>query len=106
MPSLDFKRSDRVADLIHSEVAKIFSQEVRDPRLSGITVMKVELSPDMKKAFIFFSSQNSFNNVEKADILKGLEKVKGFIRSLLSKRLNLRRTPELNFKEENITISE
>ena len=34
MPSLDFKRSDRVSDLIHSEVAKIFSTEVRDPRLA------------------------------------------------------------------------
>ena len=103
MPSLDFKRSDRVSDLIHSEVAKIFSTEVRDPRLSGITIMKVELSPDMKKAFIFFSSFNSFNDVEEKDLLKGLEKVKGFIRSSLSKRLNMRRTPELKFKEEPIT---
>jgi len=103
MPSLDFKRSDRVSDLIHSEVAKIFSTEVRDPRLSGITIMKVELSPDMKKAFIFFSSFNSFNDVEEKDLLKGLEKVKGFIRSSLSKRLNMRRTPELKFKEEPVT---
>jgi len=106
MPSLDFKRSDRVADLIHSEVAKIFSSEVRDPRLSGITIMKVELSPDMKKAFIFFSSYNSFNNVEKKDLLSGLVKVKGFIRSSLSKKINLRRIPELNFKEEIIDIFE
>ena len=103
MPSLDFKRSDRVSDLIHSEVAKIFSTEVRDPRLSGITIMKVELSPDMKKAFIFFSSLNSFNDEEEKDLLKGLEKVKGFIRSSLSKRLNMRRTPELKFKEEPVT---
>ena len=47
MPSLDFKRSDRVSDLIHSEVAKIFSTEVRDPRLAGITIIKVEMTPDM-----------------------------------------------------------
>jgi len=106
MPSLDFKRSDRVSDLIHSEVAKIFSSEVRDPRLLGITIMKVELSPDMKKAFIFFSSYNSFNNVEKKDVLNGLSKVKGFIRSSLSKKLNLRRMPELNFREEFFENSE
>ena len=48
MPSLDFKRSDRVSDLIHSEVAKIFSTEVRDPRLAGITIIKVEMTTDMK----------------------------------------------------------
>ena len=100
MPSLDFKRSDRVSDLIHSEVAKIFSTEVRDPRLLGITIIKVELSSDLKKAFIYYSSSNSFTKVDKEDLLTGLDKVKGFIRSTLSKRLNMRRTPEINFKEE------
>ncbi|HIE48565.1 MAG TPA: 30S ribosome-binding factor RbfA [Gammaproteobacteria bacterium] len=100
MPSLDFKRSDRVSDLIHSEVAKIFSTEVRDPRLVGITIIKVELSSDLKKAFIYYSSSNSFTKVDNEDLLIGLDKVKGFIRSTLSKRLNMRRTPEINFKEE------
>ena len=100
MPSLDFKRSDRVSDLIHSEVAKIFSTVVRDPRLVGITIIKVELSSDLKKAFIYYSSSNSFTKVVKEDLLIGLDKVKGFIRSTLSKRLNMRRTPEINFKEE------
>ena len=100
MPSLDFKRSDRVSDLIHSEVAKIFSTEVRDPRLVGITIIKVELSSDLKKAFIYYSSSNSFTKIDKKDLLIGLDKVKGFIRSTLSKRLNMRRTPEINFKEE------
>ena len=93
MPSLDFKRSDRVSDLIHSEVAKIFSTEVRDPRLAGITIIKVEMTPDMKKTFIYYSSSNSFSDVENKDLLIGLSKVKGFIRSTLSKRLNMRRTP-------------
>ena len=100
MPSLDFKRSDRVSDLIHSEVAKIFSTEVRDPRLLGITIIKVELSSDLKKAFIYYSSSNSFTKIDKKDLLIGLDKVKGFIRSTLSKRLNMRRIPEINFKEE------
>ncbi len=106
MPSLDFKRSDRIADLIHSEVAKIFLKDVRDPRVVGLTIMKVELSPDMKKAFIFFSSYNSFNDVDPEELLTGLNKVKGFIRSSLSKRLNMRRTPEIIFKEEPADIFE
>ncbi len=39
-------------------------------------------------------------DVDKKDLLIGLSKVKGFIRSTLSKRLNMRRTPEINFKED------
>tara|TARA_B100000809_G_scaffold266552_1_gene329829 strand:- start:394 stop:714 length:321 start_codon:yes stop_codon:yes gene_type:complete len=106
MPSLDFKRSDRVSDLIHSEVAKIFSTEVRDPRLAGITIIRVEMTPDMKKTFIYYSSSNSFSDVDKKDLLIGLSKVKGFIRSTLSKRLNMRRTPEINFKEDISSFEE
>ena len=101
MPSPDFKRSDRISDLIKVEISNILSFEVKDPRVKGVTVLKVELSSDMKKSFIFFSSDNSFNDLESEEILEGLEKAKGFIRRKLSNNLNLRRTPEIYFKQES-----
>ena len=100
MPSPDFKRSDRISDLIKVEISNILSFEVKDPRVKGITVLRVELSSDMKNSFIFFSSDNSFNDLDSKEILVGLEKAKGFIRKKLSNKLNLRRTPEIYFKEE------
>ena len=101
MPSLDFKRSDRISDLIKQEISNILFFEVKDPRVKGITVLKVELSSDMKKSYIFFSNENSFNDLETNEILEGLEKAKGFIRRKLSNNLNLRRTPEIIFKKES-----
>ena len=101
MPSPDFKSSDRISDLIKVEISNILSFEVKDPRIKGITVLRVELSSDMKQSFIFFSSANSFNNLDSKEILVGLEKAKGFIRKKLSNNLNLRRTPEIHFKEES-----
>jgi len=101
MPSPDFKRSDRISDLIKVEISNILSFEVKDPRVRGITVLRVDLSSDMKNAFIFFSSDNSFNDLDSEEILVGLEKAKGFIRKKLSKNLNLRRTPEIFFKQES-----
>ena len=101
MPSPDFKRSDRISDLIKVEISNILSFEVKDPRVKGITVLRVELSSDMKNSFIFFSSDNSFNDLDSEEILVGLEKAKGFIRKKLSNNLNLRRTPEIFFKEES-----
>ena len=100
MPSPDFKRSDRISDLIKVEISNILSFEVKDPRVRGITVLRVDLSSDMKSAFIFFSSDNSFNDLDTEEILGGLEKAKGFIRKKLSNNLSLRRTPEIHFKEE------
>jgi ribosome-binding factor A len=102
MPSQDFKRSDRIADLIKVEISQVLSQEVRDPRVQGITVLNVLLTSDMKKADIFISQSNSFNEIDSEEVKKGLEKAKGFIRRKLSKNLNLRRTPEIFFKLEEI----
>jgi ribosome-binding factor A len=102
MPSQDFKRSDRIADLIKVEISQVLSLEVRDPRVQGITVLNVLLTSDMKKADIFISQSNSFNEIDIQEVKKGLEKAKGFIRRKLSKNLNLRRTPEIFFKLEEI----
>ena len=102
MPSQDFKRSDRMADLIKVEISQVLSLEVRDPRVQGITVLNVLLTSDMKKADIFISQSNSFNEIDIEEVKKGLEKAKGFIRRKLSKNLNLRRTPEIFFKLEEI----
>ena len=105
MPSPDFKRSDRISDLIKVEISNILSFEVKDPRVRGITILRVELSSDMKNSFIFFSSDNSFNDLDSEEILVGLEKAKGFIRKKLSNNLNLRKTPEIYFKEESYLSS-
>ena len=102
MPSQDFKRSDRIADLIKVEISKVLSHELKDPRVQGITVLNVLLTPDMKKADIFISNSNSFNEIDPEEVKIGLEKAKGFIRRKLSRNLHLRRTPEIFFKIEDI----
>tara|TARA_B100000900_G_C20482344_1_gene676025 strand:- start:247 stop:558 length:312 start_codon:yes stop_codon:yes gene_type:complete len=100
MPSQDFKRSDRIADLVKVEISKVLSTEVKDPRVQGITVLAVQLTPDMKKADILISQSNSFNQLDTNEVKTGLDKAKGFIRKKLSQNLNLRRTPEIFFKIE------
>ena len=100
MPSQDFKRSDRIADLIKVEISQVLYKEVKDPRIQGITVLNVLLTPDMKKADILISKSNSFNEIDSEEVKIGLDKAKGFIRKKLSHNLNLRRTPEIFFKIE------
>ena len=100
MPSQDFKRSDRIADLVKVEISKVLSTDVKDPRVQGITVLGVQLTPDMKKADILISQSNSFNQLDINEVKTGLDKAKGFIRKKISQNLNLRRTPEIFFKIE------
>jgi|TARA_B100001750_G_scaffold64122_1_gene50880 ribosome-binding factor A len=100
MRSSDFTRSDRLSDQIKTEVSLILKNDVKDPRLEGITIISVELTKDIGKAYILFSPLNSFAERNLLEIEEGFEKAKGFIRSALSKKLNIKRLPELSFQKD------
>ena len=104
MPSPDFKRSDRISDLIKVEISNILSFEVRDPRVRGSHNFKSRTVFRYEKSYIYFSSDNSFNDLDIEETLEGLEKAKGYLRKKLSNNLNLRRTPEIIFKKESYLI--
>jgi len=106
MHSEDFSRSDRLSDLIKSEISEILRDNVKDPRLQGLTVIRVELSKDIKKALIFYSPFNSFNDINTEDIEEGLLKAKSFIRKVLAKRLKIKRLPEIFFEADKLEFLE
>ncbi len=102
MRSSDFTRSDRLSDQIKTEISTILRDDVKDPRLKGITIIKVELSKDISKAYIFFSPLNSFSEINFQEVDEALKKAKGFIRSTLGKKLNVKRLPELVFQKDEL----
>ena len=102
MRSSDFTRSDRLSDQIRTEISAILRDEVKDPRLKGITIIKVELSKDISKAYIFFSPLNSFSEINFQEVDEALKKAKGFIRSTLGKKLNIKRIPDHDFQEDEL----
>ena len=87
-------RPKRVAEAIKNELSVLLLQKVRDPRLQGVSISKVEITPDLKRAKIYFVLPG---DRDKGKAKKGLEKAKGFFRSQLASRMNLRYTPELVF---------
>ena len=89
-------RVEKVANAIKEETGSIIQNELRDPRLGFITVMRVELTKDLQLARIYCSVMGGEDKKDKA--MEGLESARGFIRRLLSERLKLRLSPELVFK--------
>ena len=100
MYSQDFTRSDRISDQIRSEISFVLKDQVKDPRLFGLTIIKVETTKDLKKAYIYYSTFNSFNQTKSEEVERGLQKAKGFIRKLLSQRLTIKRMPEICFMKD------
>ncbi len=88
----DFSRSDRVAEQIQRELADLLQFEVKDPRVSMVTLTDVEVSRDMAHAKIFYSALAGTPELQ-----LGLEKSAGFLRSQLSKRMLVRSVPQLHF---------
>lgn len=92
----DSNRMNRVDEEIKKAVSKIISQDLHDPKLSGlISVTSVKTTPDLRYARVFVSMIGCKSQKENLAILK---KSSGFIRSLIAKEVNLRITPELVFE--------
>ena len=90
------KRSTRVADAIRNELAILLLSKVRDPKISGVTITRAEVSDDLKYARIFFTVFGEAKSIKEAE--KGLQRARGFMRSHLAKTLNMRYTPDLQFR--------
>jgi ribosome-binding factor A len=91
-------RPERVAEAIHQELSILLQQKVRDARLAGVCVSRVQMSPDLKQAKVYYSllEGNSASGAR-----KGLERARGFFRSHIAKKMDLRYTPELMFVFDN-----
>lgn len=92
MPS---RRPERVSGLLLETVAETLLREVKDPRVQGVTVTGVKISPDLKTAKVFFTTHSE---AERDDALAGLRKATGFIRRQVAGRLQLRYAPDLEFR--------
>lgn len=91
-------RQERVAEAIRKEVSMILHEELKDPRLGFITITRVELTPDLRSAKVFFSVLGKEEDHKKTR--EALDSAGGFIRKLVSERINLRLAPEIMFRED------
>lgn len=95
-------RISRINDEIMKELSQIIRSEVKDPRIGAMTtVIRVETTTDLKYCKVFVSVLGE--EEEKQNVMKGLKNASGFMRHLLAERINLRFTPELQFKLDEST---
>lgn len=88
----EFSRSQRVAEQIRRELADLLQFEVKDPRVTRVTLTEVEVTGDLAHAKIYFVTQE-----DAAVITEVLGKIAGFLRTQLSKRMLMRTVPQLHF---------
>lgn len=100
---MDATRRARIESFIQQELSQVLGRDVRDPRVSMVTLTRVELASDASFAKIYFSvlsadtEETDAVNKQIEDTQRGLESASGFLRRQLSKTLSLRQSPELRF---------
>lgn len=94
--SLPGRRQERLADQIRIEVARMITEDLKDPRVGFATVTRVELSADLGRARILVSVLGNEEAQQKS--LEGLRSAAGYVRREVTHRLRLRRAPEVAFQ--------
>ena len=89
-------RTDRLADLIRDEVARLLLREVKDPRIGFVTITGARVTPDLRQARLFVSILGDEAAREAA--LEGLRHSAHFIQRALFRNLRLRHSPVILFE--------
>lgn len=90
-----YARQDRVQEQIMRELAELTRTGLKDPRAGFITINEVVVTRDYSHATIYYTVLDDATREVTAE---ALEHAKGYLRSELSKRIKLFKTPELHFK--------
>src|SRR5256885_16674178 len=87
------RRLLKAAEAIRGVVSMAILTELRDPRVKNVTVVGVEMLPDMKSAKVHVSIMGS--EKEQQLSLSGLQNAAGFLQRKIADRIETRYTPGL-----------
>ncbi len=89
------RRLERVAEAIREVVSSAVLFELKDPRVQGVTVLRAEVTGDLRHAKVFVSLMGDAKQQKLT--LHGLNHARGFIQSKIADRLQTRWTPVVQF---------
>ena len=87
-------RVERIKTIIGKNISDIIQFELRNPKIGFCTVKEVWVSADFSYARVyvtFLGTKYPHQNLEE------LNKCRGFVRSSLAKKIDIRKTPNIEF---------
>ncbi len=85
---------ERINTNLKREISMILANEVDDKSIKFVTVTDVDTTNDLSLSKVYVTV---LNNEKKDDIMKSLLNAKGFVRSQLFDRVDLRKIPDIRF---------
>ena len=78
------RRTERIAEQIQSEVARVLRTETTDPRIGLVTITRVDVAPDLSHALVFWSALASDDPEARGRVEAGLDSAAPFLRRRLA----------------------
>ncbi len=89
-------RARRVGERIQEELELLLIRNVADPRLHMVTITEVDVDRELAYATIYVTASGGEEREE--EVLEGLDRAKGYLRSELATRIQLRSFPQMRFR--------
>jgi ribosome-binding factor A len=96
----EFPRTARLNHLVHEIVAEEI-ERIDDERLGFMTVVAVEVEPDMRRATVMYTSLDDPQT--EAALVEVLEEHRPRIQAAIGRQARLKRTPELLFQPDPVS---
>ena len=90
------RRVLKAAQAVREVVSMAILTDLKDPRVSDVTVTFVEVSADMRLAKVHVSVMG--DDTKQNLCLRGLQNSAGYLQSKVGKRIDTRYTPKIEFK--------
>ena len=90
-------RPERVAEEFREVLAEEIPQ-LKDPRVGFVTVTRVEVTPDLRKAIVYYTVMGQERDHRRTRA--GLNSAKAHLRSVLGQQVRMKFTPDLEFEED------
>jgi ribosome-binding factor A len=92
----DNPRRKRMGEQIQRELADLLRRDVKDARVGNVTITAVDCAADLRTAKVFYLIFG--HDGPDPRVQKGLESAAPFLRSALTRALQIRYTPTLTFE--------
>ena len=93
------RRVARVSQAVLESISTTVLQQLRDPRIQNVTILRAEVAEDLRTAKIYVTVRGS--DRDRALCLQGLDSSKGFLQKKVADRIQTRFTPVLKFVLED-----
>lgn len=91
-------KAKKVGSLFTKEISTIILEEIKDPHIKFVTITDADISNDLSYAKVYFTCLKS---EYKEETEKALNKAANYIELSLSKKIEIRKMPQISFHYDN-----